>query len=254
MEFELSTLLLLALSGLCAGFIDAIAGGGGLITLPALLAAGLPPAQALGTNKLQSSFGSFSATWYFARRGYIDFSSIKLTVVLTFIGSALGTILVQQIDASALSRVLPFLLMGFALYFLLSPRVGEKDSQRRLGIHAFAGTIGLGVGFYDGFFGPGTGSFFAIAFVALAGFNIAKATAHSKLLNFTSNLASLLFFALGGKLVWSVGLCMALGQFIGARLGSRMVIKQGGKIIRPLIVIMSLAISTKLLGQQYAWW
>ena len=107
------------------------------------------------------------------------------------------------------------------------------------------------MGFYDGFFGPGTGSFFAIAFVALAGFNLAKATAHSKLLNFTSNLAALIFFAIGGKLVWSAGLCMAVGQFIGARLGSKMVIKQGGKLIRPLIVIMSLAMSAKLLLQQY---
>lgn len=251
MEFELTTLLLLTLSALAAGFIDAIAGGGGLITLPVLLAAGLPPAQALGTNKLQSSFGSFSATWYFARRGYIDFKAAKWAILLTFVGSALGTILVQQLDAGALNRLLPFLLIGFALYFLLSPRVGDTDSNRRLSIHWFALSIGLGVGFYDGFFGPGTGSFFAIAFVALAGFNLAKATAHSKLLNFTSNLAALIFFAIGGKLVWSAGLCMAVGQFIGARLGSKMVIKQGGKLIRPLIVIMSLAMSAKLLLQQY---
>ncbi len=251
MEFEVTTLLLLALSALVAGFIDAIAGGGGLITLPALLAAGLPPAQALGTNKLQSSFGSFSATWYFARHGYIDFKTAKWAVLMTFIGSALGTILVQQIDASALNRLLPFLLVGFALYFLLSPRVGDSDSQRRLSVCGFAWTIGLGVGFYDGFFGPGTGSFFAIGFVALAGFNLAKATAHSKLLNFTSNVAALIFFALGGKLVWSVGLFMAVGQFIGARLGSKMVIKQGGRLIRPLVVIMSLLMSAKLLWQHY---
>ncbi|MGL4207698.1 MAG: TSUP family transporter [Aeromonadaceae bacterium] len=251
MEFELTTLALLALSALVAGFIDAIAGGGGLITLPALLAAGLTPAQALGTNKLQSSFGSFSATWYFARRGHIDFSQMRLAIVLTFIGSALGSLLVQRLDASALSRVIPFLLIGFALYFLLSPRVGDKDSQRRISITAFACSIGLGIGFYDGFFGPGTGSFFALGFVALAGFNLAKATVHSKLLNFTSNLASLLFFALGGKIVWVVGFSMALGQLIGARLGSKMVIHQGGKLIRPLIVIMSLLMCGKLLYQQY---
>ncbi len=170
---------------------------------------------------------------------------------MTFIGSAMGTILVQQIDASALNRLLPFLLVGFALYFLLSPRVGDSDSQLRLSVCGFAWTIGLGVGFYDGFFGPGTGSFFAIGFVALAGFNLAKATAHSKLLNFTSNVAALIFFALGGKLVWSVGLPMAIGQFIGARLGSKMVIKQGGRLIRPLVVVMSLLMSAKLLWQHY---
>ncbi len=251
MEFELTTLALLALSALIAGFIDAIAGGGGLITLPALLAAGLTPAQALGTNKLQSSFGSFSATWYFARRGHIDFSQMRLAIILTFIGSALGSLLVQRLDASALSRVIPFLLIGFALYFLLSPKIGEQDCHRRISIPAFALTIGLGIGFYDGFFGPGTGSFFALGFVALAGFNLAKATAHSKLLNFTSNLASLLFFALGGKIVWVVGFSMALGQLVGARLGSKLVIHQGGKLIRPLIVIMSLLMCGKLLYQQY---
>ena len=251
MEFELTTLAGLALSALVAGFIDAIAGGGGLITLPALLAAGLTPAQALGTNKLQSSFGSFSATWYFARRGYIAFRQMRLAILLTFTGSALGTLVVQRVDASALSRAIPFLLIGFALYFLLSPRVGDSDSQRRLSIPAFAFTIGLGIGFYDGFFGPGTGSFFALGFVALAGCNLAKATAHSKLLNFTSNLASLLFFALGGKIVWVVGFSMALGQLIGARLGSKMVVKQGGKLIKPLIVTMSLLMCAKLLYQQY---
>lgn len=251
MHLDVITLLLLAGSALLAGFVDAIAGGGGLITLPVLLAAGLPPANALATNKLQSSFGSFSATWYFARRGYIDFSTIKPAIVLTFIGSACGTLLVQQINSGALSRLLPFLLIGFALYFLLSPRVGNEDSQRRLGHLAFAATAGLGVGFYDGFFGPGTGSFFAISFVALAGFNLAKATAHSKLLNFTSNLAALIFFALGGKMIWSAGLCMAAGQFVGARLGSRMVVNRGVSLVRPLLVVMSLAMSIKLLWPHF---
>lgn len=251
MELELYNLGALALCALVAGFIDAIAGGGGLLTLPALLAVGLPPAQALGTNKLQSVFGSFSATWYFARRGYLDVAALRGTLALTFVGSALGTLLVQSIDAGALARLIPFLLVGFALYFLNSRRVGDLDSQRRIGTLAFACTVGIGVGFYDGFFGPGTGAFFAIGFVALAGFNLIKATAHSKLLNFTSNCGSLLCFALGGKLVWSLGLPMALGQIVGARLGSRLVISRGSQLIKPLIVCTSLAMSAKLLWQQY---
>lgn len=252
MELSLTTLGLLSLCGLAAGFLDAIAGGGGLLTLPALLAAGLPPAQALGTNKLQSSFGSCSATWYFARRGYIDFRQMRLAIILTFCGSGCGTLLVQQLDPSFLSAIIPFLLIGFALYFIFSPRVGDEDCQRRLGPVAFALGLALPVGFYDGFFGPGTGSFFAVGFIALAGFNLAKATAHSKLLNATSNLAALLFFALGGKLVWQVGLCMAVGQMVGARLGSRMVVRQGAKLIRPLIVLTSLVMSGKLLWQYWA--
>lgn len=247
----MTTLLLLTLSALVAGFIDAIAGGGGLITLPILLAVGVPPVQALGTNKLQASFGSFSATCYFIRRGYIDLTSAHWPVLLTFIGSALGTWLVQRLDTGLLNRLLPFLLMGFACYVLLSPRLGDEESQRRLGVRAFALSAGLGIGFYDGCFGPGTGSFFAIAFVTLAGFNLAKATAHSKLLNFTSNLAALLCFALGGKVLWSAGLCMAAGQFLGARLGARLVIRQGSKLIRPLVVVISLLLSAKLLLAQW---
>ena len=251
MEFDVATLLLLAFSGLCAGFIDAIAGGGGLITLPVLLASGVPPAQALGTNKLQACFGSFSATSYFLRRGYIDLASACWAVPLTFIGSGLGTLLVQQLDTALLTPLLPILLIGLAIYVLLSPRLGDGDSRRRLGIRAFAFSAGLGIGFYDGCFGPGTGSFFAIAFVTLAGFNLAKATAHSKLLNFTSNLAALIGFALGGKVLWSVGLCMAAGQFVGARLGARMVIRQGSQLIRPLVVLVSLLMSAKLLWSHW---
>ena len=251
MELEISTLFLLAFCGIAAGFIDSIAGGGGLLTVPALLSIGIPPAQALATNKLQSSFGSFSSTFYFLRRGYIDLKLIRNGVFFTFIGSALGTLLVQQIDPSALKQAIPFMLIGFALYFMFSPRIGEEDRQQRINFSLFSLLVGLGVGFYDGFFGPGTGSFFAIAFVALAGFNLSKATAYSKLLNFTSNVASLIFFMLGGKILWQVGIIMGIGQFIGARLGSKMVVSKGSKIIRPLLVTMSLVMSARLLWQHY---
>ncbi len=251
MELELSLLLLLMLAALAAGFIDSIAGGGGLITLPALLATGMPPALALGTNKLQSCFGSFTATLYFWRQGLIRISTLWPHILCTFMGSALGTLLVQHLDSTLLSRLLPFLLIGFSVYFLLSPKISDQDSEQRLSPLLFALLIGTSVGFYDGFFGPGTGSFFALAFVALAGFGLAKATAHTKLLNFTSNIASLLFFALGGHVLWSVGLAMAVGQFIGARIGSRLVISHGVKLIRPLLVGVSLVISLRLLWQHY---
>ncbi len=254
MELDLLTLGLLAVAALIAGFIDAVAGGGGLITVPALLATGMPPTMALATNKLQSSFGSFSATYYYLRRGLLDWSIMKWAIVCTFIGSVLGTVLVQRLDASLLHKVLPFLLAAFALYFLFSPRVGDEDRKRRLGIIPFSLLIGTGVGFYDGFFGPGTGSFFAMAFIALAGFSMAKATAHTKLLNFTSNIASLLFFIIGGQVIWTVGLSMALGQFVGARLGSKMVVTKGTRIIKPMLVTVSLVMSVHLLWQQYPHW
>ncbi|MBZ6073510.1 TSUP family transporter [Aeromonas schubertii] len=251
MEMELMTLVMLFGVALLAGFIDSIAGGGGLLTVPALLATGMPPALVLGTNKLQSSFGSFSATLFFARRGMLEWHTIWPAVIATFVGAAGGSLAVQTIDAAVLEKILPFLLMVFALYFMFSPRVSDAESQRRLSPLPFALLAGGGVGFYDGFFGPGTGSFFAIAFIALGGYGMARATAHTKLLNFTSNIASLLFFALGGKVVWSVGLVMAVGQFLGARLGSRLVISKGVKLIRPLLVSVSLVMSVKLLLAHY---
>lgn len=254
MELDLLTLIVLAMVGLIAGTVDSIAGGGGLITVPALLATGMPPAMALGTNKLQSSFGSFAATRYFIKRGLINLKQMRLAIICTFIGSAIGTLLVQQLDASILSKLLPFLLAGFALYFLLSPRISDQDSQRRISDISFSLIFGTCIGFYDGFFGPGTGSFFAIAFVALCGFGMAKATANTKLLNFTSNIASLLFFALGGHVAWSVGLSMAVGQYVGGRIGSGLVVSKGVKLIRPLLVTVSLIMCIRLLWQDHPEW
>ena len=247
MLFDVDTLLLLiAIAGI-AGFVDAIAGGGGLLTIPALMWAGLPPLQVLGTNKLQAVFGSFAATLNFVRKGEIRLKEMAVSVALTFLGSTTGTLTVQHIDTSLLQQLLPILLIAFALYFLFSPRVGDIDAHRRIGIHLFALTAGFGIGFYDGFFGPGTGSFFAFAFVALLGFNLRKATAHAKLLNFTSNFASLLAFMIAGHLVWTIGLAMAAGQFVGSWIGSHMVLKHGTQLVRPLLVIVSLSMAAKLL-------
>jgi len=247
--------LLAALTGvaLLAGFIDSIAGGGGLLALPALLAAGLPPVEALATNKLQGSFGTFTATLNFLHKGALDLRSLWSAVVCTFIGAAAGTLAVQALDPALLSRVIPLLLVGFALYFLFSPRVGDVDVRQRLHEHGFALSVGFGVGFYAGFFGPGTGSFFAFAFVALLGYNLRRATASTKLLNFTSNIASLFFFVLGGKVIWTLGLTMGTGQMAGAWLGSHLVLRHGTAVIRPVLVLVSLAITLRLLVAEGGW-
>ena len=241
---------LLVLIAAVAGCLDAIAGGGGLLTLPALLWAGLPPIEALATNKLQGSFGTASATLHFLRHGSIDLRALGPAAVLTFAGAAAGSWLVSRIDPGALARLLPLLLVGFALYFLFSPRVGDLPSHRRLGLPAFGLLAGAGIGFYDGVFGPGTGSFFALAFVALLGYDLRQATAGSKLLNFASNLAALLVFALGGHVVWTVGLAMAVGQWGGAWLGAHLVLHHGARLVRPLLVAVSLLLSLRLLVEQ----
>ncbi|MFU2122791.1 TSUP family transporter [Gallibacterium anatis] len=243
--------ILFLLAGI-AGFIDAIAGGGGLITIPALLAAGLPPAAALATNKLQASGGSFSASLYFVRKKAVDLRTVWKMILGTFSGAMIGTIAVQLIDASVIKSLLPILVLVVGLYFLFSPKLGEKDCHQRLSFTAFALAAAFPIGFYDGFFGPGTGSFLCVAFVTLLGFNLSKATAHAKILNFTSNFTSLIFFILGGEVYWTLGFVMMIGGFLGARLGAKMVLTKGQKLIRPMVVIMAFIMTAKMM-YDYGW-
>lgn len=250
MEISVELLAILFSVALVAGFIDAIAGGGGLITIPALLMTGMSPALALGTNKLQACGGSFSASLYFIRKRAVNLSEVWLLIVLTFIGSAIGTLLIQQVDSSIIRKVLPFLMLAIGLYFLFTPKLGEEDRQQRFSFVGFAFTAAALIGFYDGFFGPGTGSLFSLAFVTLLGFNLAKATAHAKVLNFTSNIASLMLFLIGGQVLWSVGLAMMAGQIIGGNLGAKMVLTKGKSLIRPMVVIMSFIMTAKMVYDQ----
>ena len=166
---------------------------------------------------------------------------------MTFLGAICGTWLVQNVSSDSLNAIIPWLLISFALFFAFSPRASDLDRQARLSIGAFGLSACTLIGFYDGFFGPGTGSFFMLAVILLLGFNITKATATTKLLNFTSNIASLTFFALGGHVLWLTGLVMGVGQMIGAWLGSQLAIKHGAQVIKPSIVIICIVISLSLL-------
>lgn len=250
MEFGFDVIAMLFGVATVAGFIDAIAGGGGLLTIPALLSTGLPPAVALGTNKLQACGGSFSASLYFVRKKAVDLKQVALLILLTFIGAALGTIVVQNIDVNALKIGLPFLIFAIGIYFLFSPNIGDQDRKQRISYSLFGFTAGMVLGFYDGVFGPAVGSFYTLAFVLLLGFNLTKAVAHAKVLNFTSNFASLLFFIFGGAVVWEIGFIMLIGQFIGATLGARMVVTKGKKLIRPMLVTISFIMVAKMLYEQ----
>ncbi|MGE9553013.1 sulfite exporter TauE/SafE family protein [Erwinia amylovora] len=247
--FVVSPLLvgLLFFVAMLAAFIDSIAGGGGLLTVPALLTLGLSPSQALATNKLQSIGGSFSASLYFVRRKAVNLREQRLNIAMAFIGSVSGAVMIQHVQPGLLRQVLPLLMISIGLYFLLMPKMGEEDRHRRLHGLPFALVAGGCVGFYDGFFGPGAGSFYALAFVTLCGYNLAKSTAHAKVLNFTSNLGGLLFFMFGGKVIWGTGLVMLVGAICGARLGARMVLSRGQTLIRPMVVIVSAVMSAKLL-------
>ena len=244
-------LALLFGTGLVAGFVDSIAGGGGLITLPVLLNLGLDPQHALGTNKLQASFGSGSASWHYARAKTVELSDCVRGFVLTLAGAALGTLAVLQVDPSSLKRAIPVLLMAVAIYTLLKPRIGDEDIHPRLSRAWFDVIFGLGIGFYDGFLGPGTGTFWAMAFMLFLGFNLTRATGYTKVMNFASNLSSLVFFLLRGTVLFDAGLVMGVGQLLGARIGSSMVITRGTRFIRPIFLAVVFALTLKLLYDSY---
>ena len=247
-DLALQVLLLLFLAAMLAGFIDAIAGGGGMITIPAMLLAGIPPLQVLGTNKLQSLFGSGSASWAYARHGHVDLKGQLPMVLTAALGAVGGALLATVIPVEWLKWALPFLLVGIALYFGFKPDIGHVDRHQRMRPQVFALTFVPAIGFYDGVFGPGTGSFFMLAFVSLAGFGMLKATAHTKLLNLGSNLGAFLIFVASGVVLWKVGLLMGVGQFLGAQTGSRFAMRKGAKIIKPLLVVTCVALAIRLLA------
>lgn len=238
---------LLSVAALGAGFVDSIAGGGGLITLPALLGCGLEPQLALGTNKLQASFGSGSATWHFARAGLVDWRACRWGLLLTWAGAAIGTRTVQHLDADFLRIVIPVLLLGLAVFMAVRPALGSRDGPPRMSRRLFDVVFGLGLGFYDGFFGPGTGTFWATAFVLGLGFNLTRATAQTKAMNFASNLAALVFFLAAGQVHWVAGFIMGVCQWLGARLGTRLVVRRGTRFIRPIFLSVVVVLTLKLL-------
>lgn len=237
--------------GVVAGFIDAVAGGGGLIMVPALLYAGLPPHVVLGTNKLQSMCGTGMATWRYRRAGLFRIGPNKPLAIATFVGAMAGSLVIQRFDAHILGLVVPVLLMAVALYTMLSPRMDDSDSHGRLSARAYLPVAG-GVGFYDGFFGPGAGQFYATTLVALRGMGLTKATGLTKLMNVTSNIASVIVFGLGGQVLWLLGLCIAVGSITGAWLGSHSATRLGARLIRPLLVVVSLSLTAKLVWNWFA--
>jgi hypothetical protein len=241
----------LFIAAFVAGLIDSIAGGGGLITVPVLMGIGLPPQVALGTNKLQASFGSGSAMLHFIRAGTVRLRDCWYGIVWTAIGAALGVWAVQLLDAAILKQLMPWLLAAIAFYTLYSPRLGAEDSHARIKEGPFYLVIGLSIGFYDGFFGPGTGSFWTMALMLLLGCSMMRATATTKVMNFTSNIVALFFFLSVGQVRFVEGIVMGIGQFLGARVGAKLVIKRGTSFIRPVFITVVLALVGRLIYLNY---
>ncbi len=246
MDVSLPALALLVAASFAAGTIDAIAGGGGLITLPALLAAGLPPALALGTNKGQSVFGSGAALLRYARAGLVDGRLARVTFPAGLLGSFAGAALVLLVPPVLLRPVVLGLLVVVAAVLALrpaSPVAPRPGAHRSLLV---AAAIALVIGAYDGFFGPGTGTFLIFGFVLLFGAGMREASADAKVVNFASNLAAVALFASRGLVAWNVALPMAAGQFAGGLAGAHLAVRSGDRLVRWVVLAVVVALVVKL--------
>ncbi|KTT70507.1 TSUP family transporter [Sphingomonas endophytica] len=247
MELAFDTFALLTAIAFVAGAIDALAGGGGLLTIPALLASGVPPVAALATNKLQSAVGTASAFATFWRAGHVDLRRFTLPAAGAFAGAVAGAVAVQHVNPRFLAAFVPVLLIAMALYFLLAPPMSDSDRHARLGRAGLTGVVTL-LGFYDGFFGPGTGSFLTTALVALGGLGLVRAIANTKFLNLATNIAALVAMIAGGKVLWLLGGAMAVANVAGNQCGTWAALRFGGKGVRVLLVVMSIGLTVKLLA------
>ena len=244
-SLSLEVLAFLFAAAFIAGFLDTLAGGGGLIVLPALIISGIPPLLALGTNKLQGTMGTATATLMMLRGRKVLWENVRIPMIFAFIGSASGTVAVQFIDTSILVFVIPAVLLVIAIYFIVSPLIKNEHVGPRMSKEKYHRFIVPVIGWYDGMFGPGTGSFFALAGVSLRGKHIIDATAVAKTFNFATNIASLCIFLIAGKVMWSAGLIMMVGQVAGAWGGSKCLLQINPNVLRLLVVIMCLAMLAK---------
>lgn len=229
-----------------AGLVDSIGGGGGLITMPVMLQTGLPMLSILGTNKGQAFVGATSSLWTFARRGLIAKERVAPALGGGFFGALFGAYAVCLVDPSRLRAIVLVLLLGAAVIMVLpKPRTSGAI------VHSPAKTLAISLvfGFYDGFFGPGTGTLLIAATMAFEGDDLIHASAHSKVANFASNIAAMILFAAKGVILWPLALPMAVANALGARLGASLAVAQGARIIRPVAITMALALTLKTAWQ-----
>lgn len=249
-QLSYNVLTLLFIVAIFAGTIDTLAGGGGLITVPALLMAGVSPIQALATNKVQGGTGTAVATLMMFRKRRITWESVRPLMIASCIGATLGTIAVHFIDTQALQIVIPLILFLTGFYFLCAPLINKTRFIREMPTQSLTSytrsTVPL-VGFYDGMFGPGAGSFFTLGGVARRRLPIVEATAQAKALNFASNIASMAVYVASGKVVWIAGFVMMAGQALGAWLGSRLLLAIKPEFLRWLVVIICFSVLAKYL-------
>ncbi len=241
---------LLVLAAFFAGFIDAIAGGGGLIQLPALMV--ILPGAAIptifGTNKFSSMFGTLLATFNYVRSGNLIIKPTFIGAFFAFIFSFLGARAVSYLDPKMLKPAIITLLVVSAAYTYWKKDFGKLQRARRSSTaeSAISAMIGIVLGFYDGFFGPGMGSFLILAFVAILGFDFLKASTSAKIINLTTNLAAVIFFLWHGNIIYKLAIPMALSNICGSQVGSRMAILKGSVFVRKVFLVVVTALILKL--------
>ena len=242
--------LLLLVAG-AAGWVDAVVGGGGLVLVPALLLGlpGLPPVTALGTNKVASICGTTAAALTYARRTKIDWRTAGPAAALAVVCSGLGALAASHVPAAYFRPAVMVLLLAVLAFIVARPSFGVVVSEpsrtwrRRLAAVLLAGTA---IAFYDGVFGPGTGTFLIIAFTALLGLDFVAASATAKILNVGTNLGALMVFAAGGHVLWKLGLAMAVCNVVGARFGAGTALKRGAGFVRVVLVVVVVALVARL--------
>jgi len=244
-SFLLEPLTLLFFIAVLAGFLDTLAGGGGLISMPALLLTGMPPLAALGTNKLQGSMGTATATYMIIKHKKVCWNDVKHLMLSAFVGAAIGAIVVQFINTEVLSFVIPVVLLFIVVFFLIYPIFPTSHGKKFLSYQKYRNIVIPSIGGYDGMFGPGTGSFFALAGVSCQGHGLISSTVVAKPLNFSTNIASLIIFMVAGQIVWLTGILMMIGQAIGAWLGTHCLFKINPSYLRALVILMSTAMLIK---------
>ncbi|AKN33712.1 membrane protein [Clostridium carboxidivorans P7] len=242
-------LIFLCVAGFFAAFVDSIAGGGGIISVPAFLLAGVPPHITLGTNKFSSTCASFTSSLKFMQSGKVDLKILKFLLPFTVIGAVLGVNTVLIIDAKYLNMIVLTLLLFVGIYSLFSKSIGKEDKFKGLCKKSLILGILLAfsLGFYDGFFGPGTGSFLIFGLIGIYQFDFVRSAGNGKVMNFGSNIASLIMFAFRGQINYKLGVPVAIFMIIGAKFGTKVALKNGAKIIKPLFVTMSLCVALKIL-------
>ena len=235
-------LILASMASLLAGTIDSIVGGGGLILVPALFAIypSAPPATLFGTNKSASVWGTSIAAWQFSRRVQMRWAVMLPAAGAALVGAFIGAWVVTLIDPSFLRRLLPFILLAVLLYTLAKKDLGRTHAPRHApGREALlACLIGGTIGWYDGFFGPGTGSFFIFLMVRVLGYDCLNASAAAKLLNVATNLAAIALFAMKGHVWWHIGLTMAVANVVGSLIGTRLALKHGAGFVRGIFIVV----------------